>query len=665
MRWLVRAGVAALVAVGGLVVCAGPALAHAGLESSDPADGVTLATPPDQVLMTFSEPPDLTLSNFGMLDASGAEVALHDPELVEGQGGRQAALRPVDALGDGVYTVTFRVVSKTDGHLTAGSIAFGVGAVTGEVVPTANAPTEAPWPSALSVIGKALLYAGLVMIVAAAIVGMGAFGGEVPGRRVLLPVAGLTALVGSCLMLVAEARSVGAGFEVVARSGAGAPFLRLIAVCAVVAVAATIASVRGGNIWLAVAGDAAAVAMLVRATGGHAGAHPLQVIVQWIHFMVIAIWVGGFALLLLLLRARRRSAPPVAEARAYSRLAGYALLVVVASGLVRAIDELGGLSGVKKALDTSYGTTLAIKVAFVLVLIALGAMNRLRSIPRLTEGSPLLARVIGVEIVTAVTILGLTATLTGLPPHPQPTRPASGPAVPAAVTVEGSDFATTVRVMLDITPGTPGPNTYDLLVSDFDTGDPVPADAVTLRFEAVGRPELETSSAQLAHGMDGMEGMADHWTGDGTELSVPGPWTVTALIATGAEATEVPMTLSIEPPDQQVDVAAREGQPTIVTFTSSDGRQLQYYADPGVGGPNQLHLTAFDADGQELPLTEAAIVVTPSDGAPQVLDVTRFSPGHFVANATLDPGDWHIDLLATTEDGGALTGAFDQTIGQE
>jgi copper transport protein len=650
-------------AAGGLAVGAGPALAHAGLVSSDPADGVTLETPPEQVSLTFSEPPDLTLSDFGVLDASGAEVALEDPELAEGQGSRQVTLSPVIALGDGVYTVTFRVVSKTDGHLTAGSVAFGVGAVTGEVVPTASAPTEAPWPSALSVVGKSLLYLGLVMLVAAAIVGMGAFGGEVPRRRVLLPVAGLTALSGACVMLVAEARSVGVGFETVARSGAGAPFLRLIAVCAVVAVAATIAGIRGGNIWLAVTGDAAAVAMLVRATGGHAGAQPLQVIVQWIHFMVIAIWVGGFALLLMFLRARRGSAPPIAEARSYSRLAGFALLIVVASGFVRAFDELDGWSGIAKALDTPYGTTLAIKVALVLVLIALGAINRLRSIPRLTDGSPLLARIIGVEVVTAVAILGLTATLTGLPPHPRPSRPTPGPAVPVAITIEGSDFATTVHVMLDITPGTPGPNAYDLRAEDFDSGEPVAADAVSLRLEAIGQPDLGASSVDLVQGMDGMETMVDHWTGEGTELSVPGPWTVTAVITSGAEATEVPMALSIQPPDQQMDVAEQEGEPTIVTFTMADGSTLQYYADPGTGGTNQLHLTAFDANGQELPVAEVVIVVTPSDGIPQVLDATRFSPGHFVANATLDPGNWHIDLLATTEDGGVLAGAYDQPIG--
>ncbi|MGZ5327986.1 MAG: copper resistance CopC/CopD family protein [Actinomycetota bacterium] len=656
MRRSVRIGVVGLLTVVGLALGAGPALAHAGLESSDPADGSVLDTPPDQVLLTFSEPPDLTLSTLGMLDATGAEVQMHDPEVVPGEGSRQVALTPMAALGEGVYTVTFRVVSRTDGHLTAGSIAFGVGQVTGEVVPAASAPTEDPWPSALSVIGKTLLYGGLILIFGAAVVGMGAFAGEVPGRRVLLPLAGVTALVGAGLMLVAEARSVGAGIGTIAKSDAGEPFLRLIIVCVVVAVVATIAGFRGGGLWLAGAGEAAAFAMLVRATGGHAGGRPLQVVLQWIHFMVVAVWVGGFTLLLLLLRARRRSSPPVAEAHAYSSLAGYALVVVVVSGVGRAIDELDGWSGITKALDTPYGTTLVIKVAIVIALIGLGTLNRFRAIPHLYEGSPLLGRLVGVEVVTALAIFGATATLTGLPPHPRPARPAQA-AAPASVTVEGSDFATTVHVTLTVTPGAPGPNGYEAHVVDFDSGEPVAADAVSLRFEAVGRADLEASQVDLMLDPDG------HWMGDGTELSVPGPWTVTALITTGAEATEVPMSLSIEPVDQQMNVATDPGQPTIVTFTMSDGMQLQYYADPGVTGTNQLHLTAFDANGLELPLETATIVVTPSDGSPELLDATRFSPGHFVANTTLEAGDWHIDLVATTKDGASLTGAYDQTIG--
>jgi copper transport protein len=658
VRRRVRIGVVGLMTIAGLTLGANPVLAHAGLEASDPADGAVLDAPPERVVLTFSEPPDLTLSTLGMLDATGANVSIQDPEVVAGSSGLQVALVPVETLGDGVYTVTFRVVSRTDGHLTAGSVAFGVGQVTGDVVPTANAPTEAPWPSALSVIGKILLYVGLALIFGAAVVGMGAFGGEVPARRLLLPLASVSALIGSVLMLFAEARSVGAGLDVIVRSDAGGPFLRLIAVCAVVVVVSSIAGYREGGIWLAGAGEVAALAMLVRASGGHAGGHPLQVVVQWIHFMVIAIWVGGFTLLWLLLHTRRGSEPPAEEARSYSRLAGLALLVVIVSGFVRAFDELGGWSGLTKILETSYGVTLVIKVAIVVGLIGLGAVNRYRGIPRIGDGAPLLTRVVGVEVVTAVAILGVTATLTGLSPHPQTSRPGQDSAAAAAITIEGSDFATTMHVTLTLTPGAPGLNGYELHVVDFDSGDALPADSVSLRFEAVGRSDIEPSQTDLVLDPDG------HWTAEGTELSVPGPWTVTALVTTGAEATEVPMRVSVEPAGQRMDVAAQPGQPTIVTFTTSDGEQLQYYADPGVAGTNQLHITAFGADGLELPLQAATIVVTPSEGAPQVVDVTRFGPGHFVANAALEAGVWHVDLVATTQDGGVLTGAYDQMIGQ-
>ena len=60
------------------------------------------------------------------------------------------------------------------------------------------------------------------------------------------------------------------------------------------------------------------------------------------------------------------------------------------------------------------------------------------------------------------------------------------------------------------------------------------------------------------------------------------------------------------------------GQPTLYTFTLPGGQQLQAYNDPGSAGTNQLHVTAFDAQGQELPLQSVSVVATPPGGGPEV-----------------------------------------------
>ncbi len=146
----------------------------------------------------------------------------------------------------------------------------------------------------------------------------------------------------------------------------------------------------------------------------------VQITLQWVHFVAIGVWIGGFVPVLLLLRERRRAGepPPAAEVAAYSRLAGYALLAVVASGVLRATNELGGLRAVAHLFDTSYGIALAAKVALALVLIALGAANRYRSIPRMTETDAPIRRILSVEVFGAVGVLALTGLLTGLAPNP-------------------------------------------------------------------------------------------------------------------------------------------------------------------------------------------------------------------------------------------------------
>jgi copper transport protein len=69
-----RAAVVALLALPVLFLWAPAAQAHANLESSEPADGAILATAPERVLLTFTEPPDPKLSSVQVLDAAGTQV---------------------------------------------------------------------------------------------------------------------------------------------------------------------------------------------------------------------------------------------------------------------------------------------------------------------------------------------------------------------------------------------------------------------------------------------------------------------------------------------------------------------------------------------------------------------------------------------------------------
>lgn len=100
----------------------GPASAHAFLRTADPAVGSTVAAPPREVAIGFTEGVEPLFSTIAVTDASGARVDSGKPHL-DGGGSRLAvALKP---LAPGRYRVTWHVTA-TDTHRTQGSFSFTV-----------------------------------------------------------------------------------------------------------------------------------------------------------------------------------------------------------------------------------------------------------------------------------------------------------------------------------------------------------------------------------------------------------------------------------------------------------------------------------------------------------------------------------------------------------
>ena len=139
MRRLV---VAAVTVIAVVALWPGAALAHANLASSDPAEGAALDSAPSKVTLTFTEPPDPQLSTIEVLNAAGSEVQSGAVRPVSGDPSSLQVALPGD-LPDGVYTVSWSVISTTDGHPTRGAFAFGVGVdqASVSVSPGAQAPS--------------------------------------------------------------------------------------------------------------------------------------------------------------------------------------------------------------------------------------------------------------------------------------------------------------------------------------------------------------------------------------------------------------------------------------------------------------------------------------------------------------------------------------------
>jgi len=636
-----------------LVASAPVAGAHASLRSSDPADGAIVDVAPSAVELTFTEPPDPKLTVVHVLDSSGKQVESGSPQPVPRR--RFEIREALGALPDGVYTVTWRTVSETDGHVTAGGFSFGVGvSPAGARPPPGGTIGETPSPSPLSVAGKWSLYVGLSLTLAAGTTGIVAFGGVLPRRRQILIAASALAAGGVVAMIVAERSAVGVPLGDLLSSSAGHRLGWLAAAVAAASLAGVVSAFRSERLPTILAAFAAALAMLVRAIGGHASGRGLawwNVGLQWIHVLGVGVWIGGLAWLFLVVRAddaRERGA----QVRRFSLIAGIGLAAVAATGVLRAIDELGGWGKVLDVLDSSYGTALAIKVGVAVVLIALGALNHYVNVPTYAAaGRAALRRTVGGELVLAAGIFALTGVLTGLPPTGgmQPNRAPK----PARLVVIGHDFATTTRVRLEVTPGIVGSNRFVARVTDYDTGEPVPADRVTLDFALEGKPDVG-SRLQLEHQPDGS------WAAQSTAIAIVGDWDVTVLVQDAEGSIQVPLRVRPRVPPPRIDISRQAGQPDLYTITFSSGVQIQSYVDPGSAGINQFHVTAFDASGQELPLASARVHADgPNGSAP--LEMRRFSAGHFIANFDLAPGTWTFMIDATAKDGSELSAKFKET----
>jgi copper resistance protein C len=106
-------------AVFGLLLGAGTALAHDVLVGSDPANGARLGTGPSKVTLSYDLPVRDVSSTLTVIGPDGLHYE-SGPSVVDGN----TVSAPVGPLGPaGLYTVGYRIISD-DGHPVSGEITF-------------------------------------------------------------------------------------------------------------------------------------------------------------------------------------------------------------------------------------------------------------------------------------------------------------------------------------------------------------------------------------------------------------------------------------------------------------------------------------------------------------------------------------------------------------
>jgi copper transport protein len=635
----------AIATVAALALAPRDAAAHALLLSSKPAAGTTVGTSPTTIELTFGETPDPKLSTAKVLDASGSN---HAGGPAVAAPGKPATLDvPVGTLADGVYTVTWRTVSSVDGHVAAGSFAFGVGVPVTATGPASQNQGGSPSGSLLADAARWLLYLGLVGLFGAAFFGF-AIDPKVP--RSVLRLAGvgwLAAALGAISVTAVQWSDAGGDIGGLLGTSVGTSAIARVAALAIAGVLAAVLVLRrpspSRRLFGLVAASAAA-AMLVDVATGHAAAGsiaPFQVLTQWLHIASAGLWVGGLAALLLTVRG----APDEAKAgiaRRYATWAGIGLAIVALTGVIRAVSEIGSLDAL---VSTDYGRVVLIKSVLLAFLAALGASNHYINIPAAPRRLTGLRRVGSVELALGALVLAFSALLVNLAP---PVSSAGGPsqAASAPIIANGHDFGTTVKLRLVVSPGAPGFNTFEASVTDFDTATPVAATAVSLRFAIASSTGVGGSTLDLQPGGPGS------FTASAGNLSLDGIWNIVATVAAPTGAVEVPLIGSTVVPAQPVD---GDGTPLApATVHLADGTSVQVYLDPGGPGANELHATFFDAAGKELPVPTATMAVLAQDGSAVIAASRQLEPGHFVADIQLAGGPIAVDIIGNGATGGVI-----------
>lgn len=293
----------ALVAIAGL---AGRARAHAELVAAEPAVNASVVDAPDRIGLEFSEAIDPEHVRVEVLDVLGRTIAGVGPPTV-GIDHRTVHVT-VTGMAEGVFTVSYEVISLVDGHATRGSYAFLVDPSGAAPPPADSAETSSPSVDGLT-IGARWLGLGGFGVAGGSLVMWWNAGRRVLGRRRidrsppwrLVAWSALLGAGGVAAYLLLAARplpSTGIGLDPAAAFG-WTPFaiaMRLAIACGLIAaLLATVGRrVAGPRRTIVVAG-LIGVALACMSVAGHAATAggPGFAALDWLHLVAVAAWLGA------------------------------------------------------------------------------------------------------------------------------------------------------------------------------------------------------------------------------------------------------------------------------------------------------------------------------------------------------------------------------------
>jgi copper transport protein len=465
----VRRGLACvLIALGVTAAGAGPAPAHATLESSTPRAGshvlgngsADVQGRSPRVALRFSEAVKIVnRADVTIVDGRGVRVDSGTPRTAPGDA-RQVVIPLRGPLVPSSYTVRYRVVSA-DSHAAAQAFVFAVGhaRLAPPILAGAGGPSDtSPAPVAARVMELAALGLLVGLLAFRALVwgpavdtaaGLGTAEREAAlrhGQRMfwrafwtVTVVAGVAevAVLAAKSAVVFHTGVLGAVLDPAAalRLASASRFGDLLgwrcsALLALVAVACVVwtlegagapsAGRRGPTALMALLGVAALTLLASQGHASQAPLPPLSIAADAAHLAGAAIWTGGLPCLIAVLVRAPRALPGAGRTLAaaaltrFSRVALWSVVAVAATGLARMAGEL---SAPAQLMTTDYGRDLVLKASLLLPILVLARRHRRLAaalgggLTPTAAGLRAVARGVRMELAIAMAIVTIAALL--------------------------------------------------------------------------------------------------------------------------------------------------------------------------------------------------------------------------------------------------------------
>ncbi len=637
--------------VGGLVAAialvlavAGPASAHATLERTDPSDGSVLAVQPSLVAAQFDEPVGVSGDSLRVFSPSGDRV--DNGTTTHGAESDIITVSLRSGLKNGTYTVAWHVISA-DSHPVSGAFTFSIGAPSRTSVNPATIVTKAStfegvaygaarwaaylafallagaivflalcWPKGATASGSfRMIVVGWTTLVAASVVQLllqGVYASGLPLSRIFDP----------SVIQATTATRFGTTIEV-----------RLL-ILAISAPAVTIGVQRLATASFRQRMRAGALALVgtmglaaTWAATGHASTGiqvPIAVLSDVLHLSAMAVWLGGLAMLVLVvLRNPEKPKQAAAAVNRFSTIALTCVCLMIATGTYQTWRDVASWYNL---FDTTYGRLILVKIGGLCVLIGLGYYARRRIAEGLTPKALAGAGAASVRstdtasanAAPATEVIGTNGGSTKGAAKDSAKEPA---AVPAAANAKTSSAASPARPGRGPGMNRPGRRTARV------GGLPRPSDSASGTLATLGR--LRKSVA--------------------AETAVA----LIVLAATAVVVDSVPGRgangLATQPGSTDISVAFNTG--------TASGTVL-VLVEPGKVGPNQTHLLFEDTKGEPYSPVEVTVAYSLPAKSIGPIDskVTINGPGHYVDTPTTlsFTGQWVVAITIRSDD-------FDET----